>query len=68
MFLAADVTEEVSVAQTSVSESTQIATEEAKPVESREEAPHISTCLVDTEVTIGEAVTLEAFISGMLCT
>ena len=64
MFLAAaEVSETVSTEETIAPERELLVPSEV--VEQRVEAPHITTCLGDTEVEIGTAVTLEATVEGI---
>ena len=60
-------TDVVAVARVPVLEAESV-TEEVSILPHREQAPQLTVCLADTEVTLGTAVTLEAVVSGKILT
>lgn len=58
------MSEATAVTQTSTVQSEPVHTSELDVQQLRQEAPRVAICLVDSEVDIGTAVTLEALIEG----
>lgn len=54
----------ISATEVSVAQSQPAFADEVEIEQDREEAPHVTTCLVDSEVDVGTAVTLMATVQG----
>lgn len=67
MFLATpNVSEVITASETSLVQTETVAANAVEVISQREEAPHVTTCLIDSDVEIGTTVTLEAVIGGDL--